>query len=132
MVYLTPDAGKALGLLLKEIGCQTAELTLTSDSLTLKVGLAPGVASQSIADSSNKRKYRQPITFNGESLTTSEWARKLGVAKSVIKYRMKKYNSPYGRGKPTDEDSVIVETDYPDGQDIGQEDSPEMNENAEA
>lgn len=32
---------------------------------------------------------REPITFNGETMTVSQWSRKLGLSRSVIPWRMK-------------------------------------------
>lgn len=37
------------------------------------------------------------ITYNGETLTESDWAKKLKVAPMTIKRRFEKYGSPYGR-----------------------------------
>ena len=36
------------------------------------------------------------LTYSGETLTITDWAKKLKVAQATIKRRFEKYGSPYG------------------------------------
>jgi len=107
MVYLNSEMGQAIGRLIRE--AQTpSEVILTSDSLVIRLGVpASTVGTENAAYATKRRKYGK-IEFDGVSLTTKEWAEKLGVKKNTIQYRMKKYGNPFGKEKPTDEDAVIL------------------------
>ena len=105
MVYLNKEMGQAIGLLIKE--AQTpSEVVLTSDSLVIRLGMPAPI--EATVCTTTKRKRRGKIEFDGLCLTVQEWAERLGVKKNVIKYRMKKFGTPFGKEKPTDEDVITV------------------------
>ena len=129
MVYLNEDNGKAIGALVAASGFE-AEIEITMEAIVIKlknhskelvskIKKEPTVAQKKkvlreilTKNAKKKRRWRTggKVTFNGESLTLKEWAKKLGITESGVSYRIKAHGNPYGPNspKPTDSDKVVA------------------------
>lgn len=106
MLYLTKEAGEAVGTLIKVSG-GTAEVRLTSDEMIITISANEKV--KPATEEQPKKRATGPVTWGGETLTVKEWAAKLGVAPQTIHYRIKAYGNPIGsKGPDPDTDTMVV------------------------
>lgn len=128
MLYLTKDSGTAVGEIIAAISASHSvtgvELKLTQDTLiaSLRVGGKRKTIYSSAVEnpirakgrSWKKRSKKKGRTskiiydYDGESMGSKEWAKKLHVSDNCIRYRFNKFGNPYGLKGPTDSDKIIA------------------------
>lgn len=121
MLYLSNEAGTAVGSILNALHADSSEIKIELNENSLVVTLSNTKkkkmpkAEKPVKDSpkkknGKKREYRTIISYNGESLTSQKWAEKLGVDRSTVLHRVRRHGNPYGaKGPgPSQDDKIIA------------------------
>lgn len=126
MLYLNKDSGSAVADILSAIvaSCNITnfEVRLSESELIATFNVTRQKKNQTgssvSCDETTKHKKgsvrNKKVEFNGESLTITEWASKLGKSVETIRTRVAKYGNPYGRKKPTDDEKFALAEDMPE------------------